>query len=101
MARANACQSQLRRSVPKLGMWPARRAGTSTKEADVAWLWINIPLMAVFFLAMTGIPLWLVFKHPDRSPAREGQGGHDAGRADDQRVPGRPVPAAAQRYRPA
>jgi hypothetical protein len=34
----------------------------------VNWLWINIPLMAVFFLAMTGIPLWLVFKHPDRGP---------------------------------
>ncbi len=32
------------------------------------WLWLNIPLMAVFFLAMTGIPLWLVFKHPDRRP---------------------------------
>jgi hypothetical protein len=32
----------------------------------VNWLWLNIPLMAVFFLAMTGVPLWLVFKHPDR-----------------------------------
>ncbi len=37
------------------------------------WLWINIPLMAVFFLAVTGIPLWLVFKHPDRRPAQQGQ----------------------------
>jgi Flp pilus assembly protein TadB len=54
-------------------MWPATRAGTSTKEANVNWLWINIPLMAVFFLATTGIPLWLVFKHPDRRPAQEGQ----------------------------
>jgi hypothetical protein len=34
----------------------------------VNWLWINVPLMAVFFLAMTGIPLWLVFRHPDRHP---------------------------------
>jgi hypothetical protein len=40
----------------------------------VNWLWINIPLMAAFFLAMTGIPLWLVFKHPDRGPAQEAQG---------------------------
>jgi len=40
----------------------------------VNWLWLNIPLMAVFFLAMTGIPLWLVFKHPDRRPAMEPQG---------------------------
>jgi hypothetical protein len=35
----------------------------------VNWLWLNIPLMAVFFLAMTGIPLWLVYRHPDTGPA--------------------------------
>jgi hypothetical protein len=35
----------------------------------VNWLWLNIPLMAVFFIAMTGIPLWLVWKHPDLGPA--------------------------------
>jgi hypothetical protein len=34
----------------------------------VNWLWMNLPLMAVFFMAMTGIPLWLVFRHPDRHP---------------------------------
>jgi hypothetical protein len=34
----------------------------------VNWLWLNVPLMAVFFLAMAGIPLWLVFKHPDTGP---------------------------------
>jgi hypothetical protein len=39
----------------------------------VNWLWINIPLMAAFFLATAGIPLWLVFKHPDRRPAQESQ----------------------------
>jgi len=42
----------------------------------VNWFWINIPLMAVFFVAMTGIPLWLVFKHPDERepvPAHQGQ----------------------------
>ena len=33
------------------------------------WLWLNVPLMAVFFLAMTGVPLWLVFRHPDAGPA--------------------------------
>jgi hypothetical protein len=41
----------------------------------MVWFWINIPLMAVFFLAMTGIPLWLVLKHPDgreAAPARPG-----------------------------
>ena len=40
------------------------------------WFWINIPLMAVFFLAMTGISLWLVLKYPDGpqvAPAQPGQ----------------------------
>ena len=37
----------------------------------VNWLWLNISLMAVFFTAMTGVPLWLVFKHPDCLPAFE------------------------------
>jgi hypothetical protein len=36
----------------------------------VNWLWLNIPLMAAFFAAMTGIPLWLVFKHPDNGHPR-------------------------------
>jgi len=35
----------------------------------VSWVWLNIPLMAVFFLAIAGIPLWLVFRHPDTAPA--------------------------------
>jgi hypothetical protein len=26
------------------------------------WFWLNIPLAAAFFLAMSGIPLWMVFK---------------------------------------
>ena len=69
MAPANGRQSQLRTASPKLVLWPARRAGTSTKEAHVNWFWLDIPLMAVFFLTMTGIPLWLVFKHPDYQPA--------------------------------
>lgn len=33
------------------------------------WFWLNIPLDAVFFLAVTSIPLWLVFRHPDTRPA--------------------------------
>lgn len=32
---------------------------------------INIPLALVFFALWTGIPLWLIFKHPDRSPAED------------------------------
>jgi hypothetical protein len=30
---------------------------------------INIPLMVLFLALWTGIPLWLVFKRPDRGPA--------------------------------
>ncbi len=33
-----------------------------------SWIWLNVPLMAVFFLATAGIPLWLVLKRPDRAP---------------------------------
>jgi hypothetical protein len=29
------------------------------------WFWLNIPVGAVLFAAMVGIPLWLVIKHPD------------------------------------
>jgi len=32
------------------------------------WLWMNVPLMAVFFAAWTGIPLWLSLRHPDTGP---------------------------------
>jgi hypothetical protein len=32
-------------------------------------LWINIPLMVLAFGLWTGIPLWLVLRHPDRHPA--------------------------------
>jgi hypothetical protein len=38
----------------------------------VNWFWINIPLMVIFFAAVSGIPLWLVFKHPDTGPAGAG-----------------------------
>ena len=33
------------------------------------WFWLNIPLDAVFFLAITAIPLWVVIRHPDYRPA--------------------------------
>jgi hypothetical protein len=29
------------------------------------WFWLNIPLAAAFFAIWTGVPLWLVLKHPD------------------------------------
>lgn len=33
------------------------------------WFWLNIPLAAVIFLAITSIPLWMVIRHPDTEPA--------------------------------
>jgi hypothetical protein len=33
------------------------------------WFWMNVPLMVLFFAAMTGIPLWLSLRHPDTGPA--------------------------------
>lgn len=32
-------------------------------------LWLNIPLMVLVSGLMVGIPLWMVLRHPDRSPA--------------------------------
>ncbi len=49
------------------------------------WLWPNIVLGASFFLAVTGIPLWLVLRHPDTGPLPAFEPG--------QVGPGRPVAA--------
>jgi hypothetical protein len=32
------------------------------------WFWMNIPLAATIFAIWTGVPLWLVLKHPDTGP---------------------------------
>jgi hypothetical protein len=48
-------------------------------------MWLNIPLMAVVYLAVCGIPLWLVLKRPDFS-------GEPAGRS------AAPADADAVRY---
>lgn len=29
------------------------------------WLWLNVPLGSLIFLAVAGIPMWLVIKRPD------------------------------------
>jgi hypothetical protein len=46
---------------------PAGSAARSHREeAEMpTWFWLNIPVGAVLFAAMVGIPLWLVSKHPD------------------------------------
>jgi len=32
-------------------------------------LWMNVPLMILAFGLWTGVPLWLVLRHPDRHPS--------------------------------
>jgi hypothetical protein len=32
-------------------------------------IWLNIPLAALAFGLMTGVPLWMVLRRPDRNPA--------------------------------
>ena len=45
-----------------------RTAGRPREGEDMSWPWLNIPLMAVFFAAWTGIPIWLSIRHPDTGP---------------------------------
>ena len=33
------------------------------------FLWINITLMVLFFGLWVAIPMWMIFKRPDRHPA--------------------------------
>ena len=35
----------------------------------MSWVWLNIPLGVLVVLAIAGIPMWLVIKHPDARPA--------------------------------
>ena len=38
------------------------------------WFWMNIPAAVVFFGLWSGIPMWLVLKHPDtRIPGAVGR----------------------------
>jgi hypothetical protein len=103
MALTYGGQRKLRSSLPTLVMSPARSAGIPDGGDAVNWLLLNIPLMAVFFIAMTGIPLWLVWKHPDHEPAagspatsRQARpttaGRQPAVRRQPMAVPAQPVP---------
>jgi hypothetical protein len=45
----------------------------------MTWFWLNIPLAALFFLAWTLIPLWMVIRHPDTGPPAPGPARRAAG----------------------
>jgi hypothetical protein len=34
----------------------------------MTWFWLNVPLAVLFFAAWSGIPMWMVLRHPDRHP---------------------------------
>ena len=34
------------------------------------WFWMNIPAALVFLGLWSGIPMWLILRHPDRGPAQ-------------------------------
>jgi hypothetical protein len=38
----------------------------------MSWVWLNIPLGVLVVLAIAGIPMWLVLKHPDARPELTG-----------------------------
>jgi hypothetical protein len=55
----------------------------------MAWLWLNIGIGAPIFLAIAGIPLWIVIRYPDTGPAFETYS-VQGGRAPTVRGPGSP-----------
>lgn len=59
----------------------------------MTWFWLNIPLAALFFLAWTLIPLWMVVKHPDTGPGIPARDEHPRSRAATADSPPRSVPS--------
>jgi hypothetical protein len=52
----------MRVSAPDL---PAEIMFDFSKGAKMpAWFWLNVPADVLFFLAVSGIPLWMVLKEP-------------------------------------
>jgi flagellar basal body-associated protein FliL len=45
---------------------------TSIRKEDrkMIWLLLNLLMAVPFFAVWVGVPLWLVFKHPDRGHER-------------------------------
>ena len=68
------------------------------------WMWLNIPLLVLVFVAVVGISYWLVLKHPDEKapatfdPAR-GQAEVPAqARREEREVRDEPEPERGQRF---
>ncbi len=66
--------------------------------ATMMWLWLNISLSAIFFVAVTGISLWIVIKHPgaDRTvPGETGRAPETVGTAGLAGLAGTAAPVGA------
>ena len=59
----------------------------------MTWYWLNIPLAAVFLLAWTLIPAWIVIRHPDTTPRAPHPDGPAAGHLPAAAAPA-PLPTA-------
>jgi hypothetical protein len=49
-------------------MHPATPTPDLSMEAEMEWVWLNMPLAALIFAAVVGIPWWMVIKRPDTGP---------------------------------
>ena len=52
----------------------------------MTWMWMNIPLMVMFFALAVGIPTWLVLQAPGPQ-ADPGRGARDKDPAEPRRCP--------------
>lgn len=57
------------------------------------WLWMNIPLGTLFVAAWSGIPIWLVLKHPGWG-AEPPDVRHRADAEEPAQPPARQIPAS-------
>jgi hypothetical protein len=72
-------------------MCETTRTSTRKEDRKMIWLLLNLLMAAPFFAVWAGVPLWLVFKHPDRGHERRAASGlarsHRAEPAEPQLVP--------------
>jgi hypothetical protein len=71
-------------------MCETTRTSIGKEDRKMIWLLLNLLMAAPFFAAWVGVPLWLVFKHPDRGHERSAASalarGHQAEPAEPQLV---------------
>jgi hypothetical protein len=56
-------------------MCATTRTSIRKEDRKMIWLLLNLLMAAPFFAVWVGVPLWLVFKHPDRGDQRRAASG--------------------------